>query len=112
MPLTRMPLLRRLPALTAAVLLALPALVAAQAPIIQPGPPGQASRALAPDEASRVAGTTYTPADVRFMQDMIPHHHQALEMAELVAVLRSGGAATGCLNRRPSMPLSGPTRAS
>jgi hypothetical protein len=29
MPLTRMPLLRRLPALTAAVLLALPALVAA-----------------------------------------------------------------------------------
>jgi uncharacterized protein (DUF305 family) len=27
--------------------------------------------------------TSFSPADVRFMQDMIPHHHQALEMAAL-----------------------------
>jgi uncharacterized protein (DUF305 family) len=39
---------------------------------------------LSADEASRIADTSYSAADVRFMQDMIPHHHQALEMAELV----------------------------
>jgi len=66
------------------VLLASAPAALAQAPIVQPGPPGQASRLLDADEASTIAGTTYTPADVRFMQDMIPHHHQALQMAELV----------------------------
>ena len=29
--------------------------------------------------------TSHSPADTRFVQDMIPHHHQALEMAALVA---------------------------
>ncbi|MGM0659354.1 MAG: DUF305 domain-containing protein [Pseudomonadota bacterium] len=56
----------------------------AQVSIINPGAPGQASRELAADEASRLAGTRYTEADVRFMQDMIPHHHQALVMSRLV----------------------------
>ena len=32
-----------------------------------------------------VAVSSYSPDDVRFMQDMIPHHHQAVQMAELVA---------------------------
>ena len=56
----------------------------AQAPIINPGAPGQDSRELDADEASKLAGTRYTEADVRFMQDMIPHHHQALVMSRLV----------------------------
>ena len=56
----------------------------AQAPIIQPGPPGSPVRDLSADEAARIADTSYSPADVRFMQDMIPHHQQALEMAALV----------------------------
>ena len=55
-----------------------------QAPIIQPGPPGSPARALSAEEAIGIADTSYSPADVRFMQDMIPHHYQALEMAELV----------------------------
>ena len=57
----------------------------AQVPIIQPGPPGSAARELSAEEAIEIANTSYSPADVRFIQDMIPHHHQALEMAELVA---------------------------
>ncbi|MGD8340306.1 MAG: DUF305 domain-containing protein [Gammaproteobacteria bacterium] len=53
--------------------------------IVQPGAPGEPSRELDAEQASQIADTSYTDADVRFMQDMIPHHHQALEMAELVA---------------------------
>jgi uncharacterized protein (DUF305 family) len=57
----------------------------AQPPIIQPGAPGEQVRELNADEAIDIANTSYSPADVRFMQDMIPHHHQAIEMAALVA---------------------------
>jgi len=57
----------------------------AQAPIIQPGAPGEPGRELDAEEAVKVANTSYSPADAQFMRDMIPHHHQALEMAELVA---------------------------
>jgi uncharacterized protein (DUF305 family) len=66
-------------------LLAVPAAgPAAAAPIVQPGAPGEPARELTAEEAVEIADTSYSPADVRFMQDMIPHHHQALEMAALV----------------------------
>ncbi|MBT8092488.1 MAG: DUF305 domain-containing protein [Gammaproteobacteria bacterium] len=58
---------------------------AAQAPIIQPRAPGEGARNLSAEEAVKIADTSYSPADARFMRDMIPHHHQALQMAELVA---------------------------
>ena len=67
------------------VLLAGPAWAAGQAPIIQPGAPGEPSRELSAEEAIQVANLGYSPADVKFMSDMIPHHHQAIQMAELVA---------------------------
>jgi uncharacterized protein (DUF305 family) len=54
------------------------------APIVQPGAPGQPSRALTPLEASQIADTRFSSDDVRFMQDMIHHHFQAIEMVELV----------------------------
>ncbi len=57
----------------------------AQAPIIQPGAPGESPRELSAEEAIEIAVTSHSPDDVIFMQDMIPHHHQAIEMAELVA---------------------------
>jgi len=57
----------------------------AQVPIIQPGAPGEPARELSAEEAIEIADSGYSPADVQFLQDMIPHHHQALEMAALVA---------------------------
>ena len=56
---------------------------AQDAPIVQPGAPGDAPRALSADEAARVADTSYAPADVHFMQMMIPHHGQAVVMARM-----------------------------
>ncbi|MCI0516574.1 MAG: DUF305 domain-containing protein, partial [Woeseiaceae bacterium] len=55
------------------------------APIIHPGAPGKPAKELSAEEAIEIADTSYSPDDVRFMQDMIPHHHQAIEMAALVA---------------------------
>ncbi|MDE3003531.1 MAG: DUF305 domain-containing protein [Gemmatimonadota bacterium] len=52
--------------------------------IVQPGAPGQAGRTFSADELEQVEGVSYTDADVRFMQGMIPHHRQALEMTALV----------------------------
>lgn len=59
--------------------------VSAQVPIVQPGAPGAESRQLTAEEASEIAQSSYSPDDVRFMQDMIPHHNQAVQMAALVA---------------------------
>jgi uncharacterized protein (DUF305 family) len=55
----------------------------AQAPIVNPGAPGTEPRLLAAEEAIALARTAYTAADVRFLQAMIPHHRQAIEMATL-----------------------------
>jgi uncharacterized protein (DUF305 family) len=66
------------------VLALLPGLSLAQAPIVQPGAPGEPPRPLSAEEAVKIAETGYSPDDVRFMQDMIPHHHQATQMAALV----------------------------
>ena len=56
-----------------------------QAPIVQPGKPGEDSRLMTAEEAIKLAGVRYSAGDVRFMQDMIPHHQQALDMTVLVA---------------------------
>ena len=56
---------------------------AAQVSIVQPGVPGAAVRILTPAEASRIANTSFTAADVAFMQMMIVHHEQAVTMAAL-----------------------------
>jgi len=56
----------------------------AQAPIIQPGAPGQPSRQITAEEASNLTNLRVTDADVKFMQGMIMHHAQALEMSALV----------------------------
>ena len=71
--------------LLGAMLSGLTTFTLAQAPIVQPGAPGAPTRQLSADEAIEIADTAYSPADVLFMQDMIPHHHQAIEMVALVA---------------------------
>ncbi|MEQ7155361.1 DUF305 domain-containing protein [Brevundimonas aurifodinae] len=68
----------------AAVLLFAVGAAAQTAPIVQPGAPGQATRALSGDEASRIADNRFSADDVKFMQDMILHHAQAVQMAALV----------------------------
>ncbi|HNP36892.1 MAG TPA: DUF305 domain-containing protein [Woeseiaceae bacterium] len=69
----------------AAFLLCLVNVTLAEVPIIQPGAPGESVRELTAEEAIEIADSSYSPADVQFMQDMIPHHNQALQMAALVA---------------------------
>ncbi len=56
-----------------------------QTPIVQPGAPGKDSRTLSAEDAVKIAATSYTLDDVFFMQNMIPHHGQAVDMAVLVA---------------------------
>jgi uncharacterized protein (DUF305 family) len=53
--------------------------------IVQPGAPGQPSRVLSSEAADAMPRPSYTAADVRFMQGMIGHHQQAVEMTTLLA---------------------------
>ncbi len=68
-----------------ALLLAATAFAAAQSPIVKPGAPGEPAQELTAEEAIGIAVSGHSPDDIRFMRDMIPHHQQAVEMAELVA---------------------------
>jgi uncharacterized protein (DUF305 family) len=52
--------------------------------LVQPGAPGQPTREITPGEATDPSGVRHTAADVRFMQGMIGHHAQALEMTALL----------------------------
>jgi uncharacterized protein (DUF305 family) len=49
--------------------------------VIQPGAPGQSSRVI---DATTQAVPQATDADIKFMQGMIHHHAQALDMTELM----------------------------
>ncbi|WP_051257204.1 DUF305 domain-containing protein [Brevundimonas aveniformis] len=69
-------------------LFALVAAGAAQAqstpPIVQPGAPGQASRVLEAQAAARISDNRYSDDDVAFMQGMMVHHQQAVDMTALI----------------------------
>lgn len=58
---------------------------ASEGRIVQAGAPGEATRAFDGTSLGSVEGAGYTPADVAFMQGMIHHHAQALEMTALIA---------------------------
>ena len=53
-------------------------------PIVQPGAPGQSGRVLTAEQVGALQAARVTEADVRFMQGMIGHHAQALEMTALL----------------------------
>jgi uncharacterized protein (DUF305 family) len=57
---------------------------AAQAPLVQPGAPGQPNRTLTPEQSADMARSKLNSSDVKFMQDMIHHHGQAIEMVTLL----------------------------
>lgn len=50
--------------------------------VVQPGAPGQPTRILPP--STRATLPPRSPADVQFMQGMIMHHAQAVEMTALI----------------------------
>lgn len=56
----------------------------AAAPVVQLGAPGEDARTLSPEDLAAVEQPGHTEADVEFVQGMIPHHRQALEMTALV----------------------------
>jgi uncharacterized protein (DUF305 family) len=50
--------------------------------VVQPGAPGEPTRTLPP--STRATLPPHSPADVQFMQGMIMHHAQAVEMTALI----------------------------
>ncbi|MDC0887218.1 DUF305 domain-containing protein [Altererythrobacter sp.] len=59
-------------------------LAAQEATIVQPGAPGEAPKVITAEAATKLADTSYAPADAEFMQGMIVHHEQAVAMSALV----------------------------
>jgi uncharacterized protein (DUF305 family) len=55
-------------------------------PLVQPGAPGEPVRVITAEKSTDLSRVEHTPADVKFMQGMIGHHAQAIEM---VALLRA-----------------------
>ncbi|TDC51729.1 DUF305 domain-containing protein [Jiangella ureilytica] len=53
--------------------------------VVAPGRPGETAATIEPGEGIEITEGGYTETDVRFVEQMIPHHRQALEMAELAA---------------------------
>ena len=80
-------MLRQLSAILLAAALAAScrtATVTETTPIVQPGAPGEASRDISSRQATDLSGVQFTQADVEFMQGMIGHHEQAVEMVALM----------------------------
>src|SRR5579864_5394780 len=71
------------------------------APIVQPGAPGHSSKILSPD-AAVIPPRAPAAADVSFMQGMIMHHSQAVEMTDLLRT-RSRNKDLQALGKRISI---------
>ena len=52
--------------------------------ILQPGAPGQETRTISTEQATDLSKVGATAADIKFMQGMIGHHAQAVEMVALI----------------------------
>lgn len=78
------------------------AATAQSVPIFKPGAPGQPSRTITAEEARELSRSTHTAADVAFMQHMIVHHGQAVEMVGLLQT-RGESPVVKRLGRRIAM---------
>lgn len=54
------------------------------APVLQPGTPGESNSSLTGDDAVATPWSSHNDADVTFLQDMIRHHAQAVVMGDIV----------------------------
>jgi len=70
-------------------------------PILQPGAPGEASREISVERSRALSQTRHVAADTRFMQHMIVHRQQAVDMVALIdgrtdnpSVIAMGGRIT------------------
>ena len=52
--------------------------------ILQPGAPGQENKTINTAQATDLSKVAHTAADVKFMQGMIGHHAQAVEMVAMI----------------------------
>lgn len=68
-------------------------------PIFQPGAPGAPSRVISAGEAVVLSRSGFTSDDVAFMQHMIVHHAQAVDMVELLQT-RGSHPTVGRLGQR------------
>ncbi|SDS34363.1 DUF305 domain-containing protein [Jiangella sp. DSM 45060] len=57
--------------------------VTADSRVIQPGRPGETADVIEPGEDIEIVDGGHSETDVRFVEQMIPHHRQAVTMAEL-----------------------------
>jgi uncharacterized protein (DUF305 family) len=76
-----------------------PGAVGSGAPVIVPGRPGEQARTATPGEKVNTGVVAANAADIRFVQRMIPHHQQALEMAALVNDRSSNKDVRGLADR-------------
>ncbi|MFI7540028.1 DUF305 domain-containing protein [Actinoplanes sp. NPDC049599] len=67
--------------------------------VVLPGRPGESARVTDSDQVRAPDGSTYNTIDVAFVQMMIVHHTQAVEMARL-APERAGGTGLRALAAR------------
>ena len=70
-----------------------------QAPILQPGAPGEATRTIPAEDVSSLPRPGHTAADIAFMQGMIGHHRQAVEMVALLQTRTSSEAMKNLAQR-------------
>lgn len=54
-----------------------------QSRVVAPGRPGETAEVIEPGEPFEVTGGGHNEVDISFVEHMIPHHRQALKMAEL-----------------------------
>ncbi|WP_245966885.1 DUF305 domain-containing protein [Sphaerisporangium album] len=69
------------------------------APVIVPGAPGETGRTATPGERVGRSESRASAADVLFAERMIPHHRQALEMADLAPARTSDARIRGLCER-------------
>lgn len=54
-----------------------------QSRVVIPGAPGESAEVIEPGESFEITEDGYSELDIRFVEQMIPHHQQAIDMAHL-----------------------------